>query len=139
MFVWSATTVATGSGAEGCEEGSGPPPWGGSKHGNAESSYRAWHHTMLGDKLMRNQLRFFVDLVQQPVWIPIWVLFLMIIHVASVGFWHEPVAQLIFASFLMSAMLMMGLYSRFGFEKILGLGHIPWIPVRVPVDADSYR
>ena len=33
----------------------------------------------------------------------------------------------------MSAMLMMGLYSRFGFEKILGLGHIPWVPVLVYV------
>jgi signal transduction histidine kinase len=82
---------------------------------------------------LRNPLRFFVELVRQPVWIPIWVLFLMIVNVASIGFWHEPVAQLIFASFLMSAMLMMGLYSRFGFEEILGLGHIPWIPVLVYV------
>ena len=55
----------------------------------------------------------------------------MIIHIASVGFWHEPVARLIFASFLVSAMLMIGLYARFGFKKILGLGHIPWIPVLV--------
>ena len=80
---------------------------------------------------LRNPLRFFVELVRQPAWIPIWVLFLMIVHFASVSFWHEPVAQLIFANFLMSAMLMMGLYSRFGFEKILGLGHISWIPVLV--------
>jgi hypothetical protein len=80
---------------------------------------------------LRNPLRFFVELVRQPAWIPIWVLFLMIIHIASVGFWHEPIARLIFASFLVSAMLMMGLYARFGFKKILGLGHIPWIPVLV--------
>ena len=86
---------------------------------------------MLGDNALRNPLEFFVELVRQPVWIPIWVLFLMIVHIASVGFWHEPVARLIFANFLMSAMLMMGLYSRFGFEKILGLGHISWIPVLV--------
>lgn len=78
---------------------------------------------------MRNPLRFFVELTHQPVWIPVWVSFLMIVNVASVAFWHEPIARLIFTSFLMSAMLMMGLYSRFGFEKILGLGHIPWIPV----------
>lgn len=78
---------------------------------------------------MRNPLRFFVELMHQPVWIPVWVLFLMIVNVASVAFWHEPAARFIFTSFVMSAMLMMGLYSRFGFEKILGLGHIPWIPV----------
>jgi hypothetical protein len=34
---------------------------------------------------------------------------------------------------MVSAMLMMGLYSRFGFEKILGLGHIVWVPLLVYV------
>lgn len=80
---------------------------------------------------MRNPLRFFVELLQQPVWVPIWVFFLMVINVASLGFWHEPVAKLIFVTFMMSAMLMMGLYSKFGFEKILGLGHVLWIPLLV--------
>jgi hypothetical protein len=28
-------------------------------------------------------------------------------------------------------MSMMGLYSKFGFEKILGLGHVLWIPLLV--------
>ncbi|MDH3900416.1 MAG: hypothetical protein OEU51_05145, partial [Gammaproteobacteria bacterium] len=50
-------------------------------------------------------------------------------NVASVGFWDEPLAKLIFIAFMISAMLIMGLYSRFGFEKILGLGHILWIPL----------
>ena len=83
--------------------------------------------------LMRNPFRFFVELLQQPVWVPIWVFFLMVINVASLGFWHEPLARLIFITFMISAMLMMGLYSRFGFEKILGLGHILWIPLLVYV------
>ena len=82
---------------------------------------------------MRNPFRFFVELMQQPAWIFIWVLFLMIINVSSVGFWHEPIAKLIFITFMISAMLMMGLYSRFGFEKILGLGHILWVPLLVYV------
>ncbi len=80
---------------------------------------------------MRNPFRFFVELMQQPVWIPIWLFFLMIINLASLGFWHEPLAKLIFITFMISAMLMMGLYSRFGFEKILGLGHILWVPLLV--------
>lgn len=80
---------------------------------------------------MRNPLHFFVELMKQPIWVFVWVLFLMLVNMASLAFWHEPVAQLIFAGFLISAMLMMGLYSRFGFKKILGLGHIPWIPVLV--------
>lgn len=83
--------------------------------------------------LMRNPFRFFVELMQQPVWIPIWLFFLIIINVASLGFWHEPLAKIIFITFMISAMLMMGLYSRFGFEKILGLGHILWVPLLVYV------
>ncbi len=81
--------------------------------------------------LMRNPFRFFIELMQQPVWIPVWVLILMIVNVASVGFWNEPLAKVIFVTFMLSAMLMMGLYSRFGFEKILGMGHILWIPLIV--------
>lgn len=78
---------------------------------------------------MRNPLRFFVELMQQPLWVSLWVFVLMIVNMASIAFWHEPVARLIFTSFLMSAMLMMGLYARCGFTKILGLGHVPWIPL----------
>ncbi|MGF1668959.1 MAG: hypothetical protein ACFCU6_00820 [Balneolaceae bacterium] len=80
---------------------------------------------------MRNPFKFFVELMQQPVWISIWVFYLMVINVASVGFWHEPLAKAIFVIFMVSAMLMMALYSRFGFEKVLGLGHILWVPLLV--------
>ena len=94
---------------------------------------------------MRNPFRFFIELLQLPVWIPIWVFNLMVINVASVSFWHEPLAKLIFITFMISAMLMMGLYSRFGFEKILGVGHILWIPLlayvlmRLPAIEASFK
>ena len=94
---------------------------------------------------MRNPFRFFIELLGQPVWIPIWVLILMIVNVASVGFWNEPLAKVIFVTFMLSAMLMMGLYSRFGFEKILGIGHILWIPllvyvlIEIPTARDTFR
>ena len=79
--------------------------------------------------VLRNPFRFFVELMQQPVWIPAWVLILTIGNVASVGFWNELLAKVIFVTFILSAILMMGLYSRFGFNKILGVGHILWIPL----------
>ncbi len=94
---------------------------------------------------MRNPFRFFIELIQQPVWIPVWVLILMIVNVASVGFWEEPLAKVIFVTFMLSAMLMMGLYSRFGFEKILGMGHILWLPLlvyvlmRIPAASDTFK
>ncbi len=78
---------------------------------------------------MRHPLRFFMELMEQPVWVSLWVLFLMLVNMASLAFWQEAVAQLIFMNFFASAMLMMGLYARYGFSKILGLGHFPWIPL----------
>ncbi len=82
---------------------------------------------------MRNPFHFFVELMQQSIWISIWLLFLMIVNIASVAFWNELLAKVILITFMLSAIFMMGLYSRFGFEKILGLGHILWIPLLVYV------
>ncbi len=78
---------------------------------------------------MRNPFKFFVELTRQLLWIPLWVSFLMLVNFASVGFWSEPTAKFILITFMVSSMLMMGLYSWFGFAKILGLGHILWIPL----------
>ena len=78
---------------------------------------------------MRNPFRFFSELFQQSLWVSLWVFWLMVINVASLLFWSEPLAKIIFLTFMLSAMLMMGLYSKFGFEKILGLGHVLWIPL----------
>ena len=83
--------------------------------------------------------------MQQPAWIPVWMFFLMIVNIASVGFWNEPLAKVIFVIFMLSAALMMGLYSRFGFEKILGMGHILWIPLliyvlmEIPTVRDTFK
>lgn len=94
---------------------------------------------------MRNPFRFFIELMQQPAWVSIWVLFLMMINVASIGFWNEPLAKVIFVTFMFSAMLMMGLYARFGYEKILGMGHILWIPLlvyvlmEIPTAQDTFK
>jgi hypothetical protein len=80
---------------------------------------------------VRNPLRFFVDLLDQPRWVVIWVYYLMAINLLSVAFVKLPLAQLILFTFGVSATLMMALYSRFGMEKILGLGHILWLPLVV--------
>jgi hypothetical protein len=82
---------------------------------------------------MRNPFRFFVELARQPLWIPLWVSLLMLVNSASVAFWSKPPAKLILITFMISSMLMMGLYSRFGFTKILGLGHLLWIPLLLHV------
>lgn len=78
---------------------------------------------------LRNPLRFFSELLNQPAWVVGWVFVLMVVNMASLAFWSEPLAKLILVVFMLSAMLMMGLYMVFGFERILGLGHVFWIPL----------
>ncbi len=82
-----------------------------------------------GQSVWRIPLLFAGDLLKQPIGIPIWVSALTVINMASLAFWSEPLAKVIFVTFLMSAMLMMALYAKFGFERILGLGHVFWIPL----------
>ncbi|ODT46591.1 MAG: hypothetical protein ABS70_00555 [Nitrospira sp. SCN 59-13] len=57
---------------------------------------------------LRNPLRFFSELLEQPVWVAGWVFVLMVINLAGLAFWSEPLARAIVAVFLLSAMLMMG-------------------------------
>ena len=82
---------------------------------------------------MRNPLRIFVELMQQPAWTPVWVFYLMVINMTCLVFWHEPAARIIFFTYFASFILMLSLYTRFGFEKILGLGHVFWVPLLVYV------
>lgn len=72
---------------------------------------------------------FFVEVMRQSAWVAAWVSFLVVINLASIAFWDEQLAKTICFTFAISATLMMGLYSRFGYEKILGLGHILWVPL----------
>jgi hypothetical protein len=76
---------------------------------------------------MHNPFLFFSDLVKQPLWVPVWVAILALANITSLFFWSEPVAKVIFITFLVSAVTLMAMYSYFGFEKILGIGHVFWI------------
>lgn len=76
---------------------------------------------------MRNPFLFFRDLATQPLWVSAWVAMLAFANVASIFYWPETLARVILVLFIVSSVLMMALYSYFGFEKILGLGHVLWI------------
>jgi len=89
---------------------------------------------------MRNPFSFFVELMHQPCWIVLWVYYLVIVNVSSALFWNQPLAKAIFVTFIISAATIIGIYAIFGFEKIMGLGHIFWLPLLVfllPQVADS--
>lgn len=78
---------------------------------------------------LRNPLWFFTELLDQLARVAGWVFALMVINMVGLAFWNEPLAKLILVIFMLSSMLMTGLYSVFGFERILGLGHVFWIPL----------
>ena len=82
---------------------------------------------------MRNPFEFFTELMRQPTWVIIWVIFLVTVASASVLFWTKPLAKVILATMMLSVMLVLVLYSWFGYEKILGIGHIFMIPLLVYV------
>lgn len=79
--------------------------------------------------IKHNPLHFFTDLLKRPIYEVIWVFYMMAINLYAIRFWDEPLAKAIVVVFLISSILMMGLYAKFGFTKILGLGHILWIPL----------
>lgn len=71
--------------------------------------------------------RFIHELIKGPTWVFIWVNVLMAVNFAGLFFLNEPVAQVVVATFAVTALLMMVLYYHFGMSKILGLGHVLWL------------
>ena len=96
-------------------------------------------------EIMTNPLLFFVELSRQPKWVVIWVAMLLAVNIASLLFWDEYVAKIIFATFLISATAMMLMFSMVGYQRVLGLAHILWIPLlyfvirEIPLAEGSYQ
>ncbi len=64
--------------------------------------------------------------------VKIWLFLLVAANaVAPLLFLQRVEAQAVFAAMMIGAMLMSLLTARFGFSRILGLGHILWIPLVV--------
>lgn len=64
-----------------------------------------------------------------PHW-RLWVLLLVSANVvAPLFFLHHPEAFVVLGAALLSMMLMTFLTARFGFTRIVGLGHILWVPM----------
>ena len=78
-------------------------------------------------KLYHAPVLLFKDLFRGPLWINLWVQVLMAVNLFGVFLWHEPVAKLVFVTFVITSMFMMYLYFKFGMARILGLGHVLWV------------
>ena len=80
---------------------------------------------------MNKPLHFFTELLKRPAYEVAWVFYMMAINLCAIFFWDQLLAKIIIVVFMASSILMMGLYSKFGFTRILGLGHILWLPLAI--------
>ncbi len=79
---------------------------------------------------MRSFLRFQQGLLGMPLHWQLWLLILVGANLVAPFFFLEHVeAQLTIGALLISMMLMTALTARFGFSRILGLGHVAWLPL----------
>ena len=76
---------------------------------------------------------FLVELNAQPAWVQIWVTWLALINSASIIFAFSRVeARWVLVAWVVAFTGVMTLFAIFGFERILGLGHIiAWTPLLI--------
>ena len=61
---------------------------------------------------------------------PIWIGFLMALNmIVPIFFIETPEAKAVLLSTFAGAGLMMLLFNKYGFVRLLGLGHIFWLPI----------
>lgn len=73
---------------------------------------------------------FVAHLLQQPLWVQIWVAWMGAVNLASLAFWSRPEARKVFAAFLGAFVLMNLLFAANGFNRLLGLAHVVlWTPL----------
>ena len=75
---------------------------------------------------------FMADMKAGPAWVYNWVMFMGVMFMLSIAFsFKNKQARLILlATLILAPIIMMALYGKFGYERILGLGHImAWTPI----------
>lgn len=75
-------------------------------------------------------IKFNKGLMKMPIIVRLWLMLLMVVNLAIPLFYLNRLeAQVVVVTFLASAMLMTMLTANSGFNRLLGLGHILWIPL----------
>ena len=79
---------------------------------------------------MNSFLRFNHGVLKSPVHLQLWVMALVGANIVSPFFFLEHVeAQLTLAAGLLGLALMSALTGRYGFSRIVGIGHVAWVPL----------
>lgn len=81
---------------------------------------------------MKSFIGFNKSILAMPVFWQVWVMLLVLGNMMLPFFFLEnPESWVILAGILVSMFVMMTLFSTFGFVRLLGLGHSPWL-ITVP-------
>ena len=79
---------------------------------------------------MKAMIGFTKGLKSMPMPWPVWLGLLVAVNVAGPIYFFEALeAKVVLASFLASAALMAAIFASKGFVRLLGIGHIFWIPM----------
>jgi hypothetical protein len=75
-------------------------------------------------------IRFHKGLFASPLWVKLWVLALGgTLMGGPLFFWGNSEAKIIFGLMMLSAMFMMWLTGKYGFVRLLGVGHALFFPM----------
>ncbi len=80
---------------------------------------------------MHNPVYIARDALRQPPLVVAWMTLLVAVNAASLWFWDTPQGKVAALTFVLCGLLIVPLYTRFGYAKILGLAHLPWIPLLI--------
>ena len=75
---------------------------------------------------------FMADMKAGPAWVYTWVMFMGFMFMLSIpfSFKNKQARLVLLATLILAPIIMMALYARFSYERILGLGHIlAWTPI----------
>ncbi len=79
---------------------------------------------------MKAVIGFTKGLMSMPMPWPLWLGLLVAVNVAGPIYYFETIeAKVVLAAFLASAALMTAIFATKGFVRLLGIGHIFWIPM----------
>lgn len=65
-------------------------------------------------------------LLQQPLWVQVWVAWLGLVNFASVAFLQRKEGRVVLAVFVANMICMSALFALNGFNRLLGLSHVLW-------------
>ena len=75
-------------------------------------------------------IKFNKGVLKMPIYLQLWLMLLVIANlVVPLFFLNHLESQIVLATMLASMILMILLTSLFGFTRLLGLGHVLWIPL----------